>query len=166
MPRRSTEEILADHDRTRAALDHLFAILGPIIEPDNPTYLTDGAIPAASMRALVTEGTASASQILAGAREELTSMTYAIEDIRHRDPQAADWATEEYMRRTGRSLWSDVKPPARQVRALLKRGRIRNESDWSLINTALSDPIPGFLTEAEQAQAETLLARWHEEKTA
>ncbi len=160
MARRSRAELLAEHDRLRSCLDALAAALGPVLEPAIPGYLTAGLIPADDMRAAVERGEASASEVMAGAREALNDLTGAVADLQRRAPEQAQQVLEDYRRRTGRDLWSDAGHPKRMLAAILRRGRLRDETEARLVTEYLADTSQILLTAAQIDKANRMMAEF------
>jgi len=160
MPRRSPAELLAEHDRLRSCLDVLAAVLGPVLEPDDPRYLVDGLVSAETTRAAVLNGAARASDVLAGAREAIADLTRAVEDLGRRAPDKAGFVLDAYRATTGRDLWKDADHPGRLLRAILKRGFIANETEYRLVADYLADMATGLLTDAQRDTAGQMLARF------
>lgn len=67
-----------------------------------------------------------------------------------------------YRERTGRDWWADAGDPAKMARAILRRGRIRNETEWYLLENVLSNVDQTVFSAAEAERLEAMRQRFEE----
>lgn len=80
----------------------------------------------------------------------------AVNDISEQIGHALDDGSPEgrgflafYRERTGREWWADAGDPAKMARAILRRGRIRDETEWYLLKNILSNVDQTIFSAAE-----------------
>lgn len=97
------------------------------------------------------------SQLLAGMRQAINDIGEGLtHGLEANDPDARAFLAH-YRERTGREWWADAGDPATMARAILRRGRIRDETEWHLLDGILGDVDQRALSEQEAARAGDLL---------
>ena len=109
----------------------------------------------------------SASEMLAGLKEAFADVSMGIViAIRDGEP-AVSWSSaalpERYRRETGRDLLADLGHNERQTRTMLRRGYLRDESEWRILNEYV---ISGILSESQERKASEMLARFEQAQSA
>ena len=160
MPRRSTEEVLAEFHRVSDRFEALLAVLRTVIPGFMLIDGVDHVTPRADMLRWVAEKKATASEILSGVREALDELVLAVVDAQRVEPAMGRAILDQYKARTGRALWDDVGPPKKFVLAILRRGRIETEDEARLINEILSDLGSSLLTDTQREKASALLGTY------
>lgn len=102
------------------------------------------------------------SQLIAGTREAIndTSEMYGDPDDSRNGEARAFHAF--YRERTGRDWFADAGNPAKMARAILQRGRIRDETEWRLLTAVLADTEQTVLAGADAARAEAMLTAFED----
>lgn len=156
MPRRTRDQILAEHARLSTVFETAIDILceiDPAWQANRHLILTrDQAL------AAVAAGRATPSEILRGLQAGLNDLM-AHPDFAdpERDPVGALLAAR-YRERTGRSLLADAGDPRKTIARILKRNRIRNETEAQLLMEMLNDTGRTALPPADYAAANRLIA--------
>ncbi|MEL6642514.1 MAG: hypothetical protein AAFQ79_01155 [Pseudomonadota bacterium] len=79
------------------------------------------------------------SGIEIGLKENLREIGEHILDIQRYVPHEAESFLAYYRERTGRDFWSDIENPHKAAKAIVRRGSIREESEFRLLMSILSD---------------------------
>jgi hypothetical protein len=67
-----------------------------------------------------------------------------------------------YRERTGRDWWADAGDTAKMARTILRRGRIRNETEWYLLENILTNVDQTVFSAAEAERLEAMRQRFEE----
>jgi hypothetical protein len=89
------------------------------------------------------------SEVVAGFRQAVNDKSEMIGDALEAGRPEGRGFLAFYRERTGRDLWADAGDPARMARAILRRGRIRDETEWYLLENALSNVDQTVFSAAE-----------------
>ncbi|TNC43790.1 hypothetical protein FHG66_20775 [Rubellimicrobium rubrum] len=89
---------------------------------------------------LVKPGGPRLSDVLEGTKQGLNDINDMIRDGLQEGWPSATGFLAYYRERTGREWWADAGDPVRMARAILKRGQIRDETEWYLLKNLL-DPL-------------------------
>jgi hypothetical protein len=150
MARRTKDELLAELRR-----------LGALCDAWRDYEMAHGS---PSMRELVGRSTWPSKDWIAGAlapggphlSEVVAGFQQAVNDTSEQLGHALEDGSPEgrgflafYRERTGRDWWADAGDPARMARAILRRGRIRDETEWYLLENVLSDVDQTVFSAAE-----------------
>lgn len=102
-----------------------------------------------------------ASQHLQGLREALNDMLLgireAIGDEAITGPTRWSRTPETYHRLTGSDLFLDGGDPIGRIKAILKRGTVKNEEEWRLLNEVVTNVDANLLNVRQSEKAEKLM---------
>jgi hypothetical protein len=119
----------------------------------------------ARMLEWIAEKKATPSQVLSGARESLNDCSEQLTHMLSVDAVAAERAFAQYKSRTGRDYWEDAGHPKKQVKVILKRGRILSDVEYRLLNAWVSDTESLVLGDSERLLADQLMYQYSVDET-
>ncbi len=161
MARRTKAELIAEIDRLYDCMDVIIDVTNEVL-PVDMRSVTDKSslIPRASYHAWVAEKKCTASEAVRGLQEGLSFFSGGLTDLLEKAPDLGNAVLDRYRDVTGRDYWADAGDPRRMVRAILKRGDIRNDAEFRLLNGFLADLDNTTLDDADRREAEAMLAAY------
>ena len=113
--------------------------------------------------ALVKPGGPRLSDVLEGTKQGVNDISDELRmGLEQGWPTAAGFLAY-YRERTGREWWADVGDPVRNARGILRRGRIRDETEWYLLKNLL-DPADQTALSADELERLRAMHREFEEQ--
>lgn len=143
MAQRTKAELLAEARRIGALYDawrEFQLTYGP---PERAARMRETTCPSEQWFAGAGRGGPTLSQLIEGTRQAVNDASETITDAVEQGWPEGKGFLNFYRARTGRDWYDDAGDPAKASRAILKRGRIRNETEWYVLE--------GILTRADQA---------------
>lgn len=138
MARRSKEELIAEFHRLYDIFETLNLCMEPIYGAECLAMMKENVIKRDRMLEWLSEGTATASEIVQGTQEGLNdtllSLQYAMED----KPEKVETVLTAYKQKTGRHLYADTGNPLQIVKAIVRRGRIENDTEFYMLKEVMS----------------------------
>ena len=100
------------------------------------------------------------SDCIQGVRQAVNEALHGIEMMVEDNPIRAALVLENYRNATSHDLFSDMDRPSRTARKILRRGHMRNETEFQVLNAVLSDLSSATFSPTERSNAENLLAQY------
>ena len=117
-------------------------------------------IPRQNLVQAVETGNATASQILAGGKEALNDLSHGLLDLTVSEPETANELLSQYRQKTGRDFWQDSGHPTWHLKALLKRGRITDATEYRMLNNFFSDVDSKVVTPKQRDKAYQMMEQF------
>jgi hypothetical protein len=158
--RRTSQQVMAEFHR----LYDCFETITDCMHNRDGNYWTTGTgrhiVTRARMLEWIAEKKATPSQVLSGAQEGLNDCSEELTHMLTVDVVAAERAFTQYKSRTGRDYWEDAGHPRKQVKVILKRGRILNDVEYRLLNAWVSDTENLVLSDSGRLLADQLMYQY------
>jgi hypothetical protein len=157
--RRTSEQVLAEFHRLSDCFERItdcLTMAGFFV----PQELRHLIVTRERMVGWIAEGKATPSQILAGVREALNDCSETLTHLLADTPEKAAAILACYRASAGRDYWADAGHPKRMLTAILRRGRLRDETEARLIGSCLADLDQTTLRADQIAAAQGLLAEF------
>jgi len=105
-------------------------------------------------------GGVSLSGFISGFRQVINDISHQIESF----PDTYGAFLDFYRERTGRDWGSDAGNPDKKARAILRRGRIRNDTEWHLLESILTDVDQTVFSPVEVLRLEAMRREFEDGK--
>ena len=164
MARRTKEQLIAEIERIDAILrlQEEFRLEQP---PRGPEEAGSMAFVLPSREEWMAMGAAHGfSQVLRGWEEALSdAVRWTLrEDLKYGEADYARAFQAFYKARTGRELRDDLHDPGRIAKAALRRGRVKDHSEYVTLREILNDGDQAILSARQAEKAEALMRDWEE----
>lgn len=160
MARRTKEELLKEFHRLSDIFELTFEFQLSRRSEADVAWMRDSVPSRDDMLSWVERGEATLSQIVSGTREAINDnneeLSHAMQDS---DPYAVEFLAF-YRDRTGRDYYDDAGHPKKMARAILRRGKIEDETEWRFINGILSDTTQTTFKEKDVARLNRMLGQF------
>ncbi|MEL6516302.1 MAG: hypothetical protein AAFQ39_01205 [Pseudomonadota bacterium] len=157
MARRSEEEILESIVRMGAILSVYRAWMheeyGSPLDPKEP-------MPREQWLAELKKAGIRISKVERGYVEAINDTAQDLQEAMQYSPAEAESFLSFYRNEKGREFWDDVGKPDKAAKAIVRRGSIRDTTEWRLLNSILSNVDQTVFKGTALTRAEALLAEF------
>ncbi len=166
MPRRTKDELLAEFRRIGAIFDTWRDFEIARASPERAASLRRNVRSSEEALAEMGPGGATLSSLIEGHQIALNDICEQLgHGIEANKPEARDFLAF-YRERTGRDWWDDAGDPAKRARKILKRGRIRNATEWYLLENILTNVDQTIFSHEEVVRLNAMRLRFEESHAA
>lgn len=99
------------------------------------------------------------AQIVSGVREALNDCSLGLLDVLRQNPRRLRTILDSYRSKTGREYFDDAGHPKKLLKALLRRNKLNDETEYRLLHAFLCESSSS-MTEAERHKGDALLATY------
>lgn len=162
MPRRTKEELLAEFHRLSDVLEIMWDILCEM-EPERAEF-SHLVTSRAEMLKAVENKDATLSTVLAGVTQAINHYAIGFEMCSSSEAITRETFLGHYRRRTNRDFFDDIGRPEAQAKAILRRGRISDETEFHLLNEYVVNLDQTVLSGSQLAKAVDLVENFSVER--
>jgi len=166
MARRSKQDMRAEFDRLNGIFETIVAFK-KLNVPKEHLSSFDAVPSREDMLNWGETGKATLSDLLSGTTQAIQDFSCDLyEQDAFGDKKAQDFLELYSARHDGRSYFSDVGDPTKGAAKILRRGVIRNETEWYLIKAIMDDVAHTSFTLSEQDQLSQMRTAFEQKGTA
>lgn len=166
MARRSKQEMRAEFDRLYGIFETIVAFKKRSVPKEHLSSFD--AVPSReAMLNWVETGKATLSGLISGTNQAIHDFSCDLyEEGAFGDKKVQDFLELYSARHDGRSYFSDVGDPIKDATKILRRGVIRNKTEWFLIKAIMDDVEQTSFTPSEQDQLSQMRVAFEQKGTA
>ena len=166
MARRTKEELLAEYRRIGAIFDTWRDYEISRATPERAESLRRNVPSSEVALARVVPGGPTLSDLIEGTRQALNDISDELTDAIEQGWPEGRGFLAFYRDRTGRDWWQDAGNPAKMARKVLKRGRVRNETEWYFLEIILTKVDQTVFSPEEVERLEAMRLRFENSRAA